>query len=299
MKIDGKAIAREIFEELKIRVQNLKEQNIVPHLAIILVGDDPASVSYVNRKKKKGEEIGAAATMYNFPSNISTDTLLKLLKKLNEEPKIHGIIVQRPLPNHVDSELINQAVKPKKDIDAFRKDSPYLMPLASAVLKILEHIYSVISSASERSLASFEMTKGWLKSQSIVVIGKGETGGGPVIAMLKKMGIQPCVIDSKTKNQELLTQNADIIISTVGKLNIIKSTELKKGVILIGVGMYKGIDDKLHGDYEEEDIKNIASFYTPVPGGVGPINVAMLLENLLQATKEFVTVHSSTIKLSF
>lgn len=134
--------------------------------------------------------------------------------------------------------------------------------------------------------------KNWLSSKKIAVVGKGETGGKPIIEMLRKMNIEPSIIDSKTKNKELITKKADIIISAGGKPNVIKPEMIKKGlpagrqgVILIGVGLHRGKDGKLHGDYDEEKIKNIASFYTPTPGGVGPVNVAMLLENLIKATE--------------
>lgn len=294
MRIDGRQIASQIFQALKKKVDALKSRAITPHVAIILVGEDPASMAYVKQKQKKAEEIGAKATVYNLPLETSTPKLLKLLKTLNENPGIHGIIVQRPLPNHIDPKLVNQAVDPKKDVDAFCNDSPYSMPLAKAVVKILQKVQE------ETQETSFAETKGnstsgssvssvpflnWLKSQTIVVVGKGETGGGPVLALFKKMGIEPQIIDSKTVNNERTTVNADIIISTVGKANKIKAQDIKKGVILIGVGMHRGEDGKLHGDYEEEEIKNIASFYTPIPGGVGPVNVAMLLTNLVQSAQ--------------
>ena len=306
MKIDGKEIAEGIFEELKKQVQNLKEQNITPHLAIILVGNDPASVSYVNQKRKKAEEIGAKATVLNYESGIRNQELIEKIEELNNDPKVHGIIVQRPLPEHINSEEINNATDPKKDVDAFCSQTKFQMPLAAAVLKILEHIYQLgkpkrgvtqierlPTTRSSDALASMERAlagkkkwqdpERWLKAKNIVVIGKGETGGRPVIDMLKKMGIEPQVIDSKTANSKQITKNADIIISTVGKSNILKAENIKKGVILIGVGMHKGEDDKLHGDYNQDEIKDIASFYTPIPGGVGPVNVAMLLKNLVDS----------------
>lgn len=273
MKIDGKQIAQDIFEDLKTKVGELHKKNIIPHVAILLIGDDPASKAYVGQKEKKTKEIGAKASIYFLPNETTQDALIELINKLNNDPTIHGIIVQRPLPAHIDSETINQATSPLKDIDAFRKDATFPMPLPAAVLKIIESTYTG---------PSFEE---WLKQQSIVVVGKGETGGGPIITMLKEMGITPQVIDSKTVDPDAVFANADIVISTVGKAGLLKPDRLKKGVLLVGVGMQKGEDGKLHGDYTEEEIKDIASFYTPIPGGVGPVNVAMLLDNLLLATQ--------------
>ena len=281
MKIDGKQIASEILENLKKKVNNLKEQGITPCVAIILVGNDPASVAYVAQKVKKAEKIGTKATVYRLPSETSENKLLMLLKKLNDDEIMHGVIIQRPLPSHINPTTVNEATNREKDIDAFRKDSPYQMPLAEAVIAILKNIFQ------NKLDIRYSDFIDWLKTKNIVVVGKGETGGRPTIELLRKMNIEPIVIDSKTMNHELLTRSADIVVSTVGKPNILKAESLKKGVILIGVGMHRGNDGKLHGDYNEEEIKDIASFYTPIPDGVGPMNVAMLLKNLVKACDNF------------
>lgn len=280
MRIDGKAIASEIFSDLTKRVEQLKKIGIVPHLVVVLIGNDPASEAYVRQKDLKAQAIGAKATIINLESRIKNQELLNLIKKLSKDNTVHGIIVQRPLPKHISSEKINQSVSPEKDIDAFLPQSPFTMPLAAAVLKILEKIYGYTPRVEVQKTLIFT---DWLKQKNIVVIGKGETGGGPTIALLRKLGATPTVIDSKTVNAPLITEEADIIISTVGRANIVRPENIKKGVILVGVGMHRGEDGKLHGDYEEEDIKDIASFYTPIPGGVGPVNVAMLLKNLTVA----------------
>lgn len=295
MRIDGKEIAAEIFTDLTRRVGELQKKNIVPHLVVVLVGNDPASESYVRQKDLKAKLIGAKASIVHLPSDISEKELLSTIEQFNNNNNVHGLIVQRPLPSHIKSHMVNQATDVNKDIDAFHKNSPFTMPLAAAVLKILEHVQeSIKSDKSTKSIKGetaspfdtsepFDTFPLWLKSKNIVVVGKGETGGGPTIELLKKLGAHPHVIDSKTENAPLITEEADIIITTVGRDNVIRSENLKKGVVLIGVGMHKGDDGKLHGDYEEDDIKNTASFYTPIPGGVGPVNVAMLLKNLLDA----------------
>lgn len=279
MRIDGKKIAEELFSDLKKRVAILRGKNITPHLVIILVGSNPASVAYVNRKELKAEEIGAKATIINLDEKTSHEDLLSLVKRMSKDPLVHGLIVQRPLPKQIKLNKVNKAVDPKKDVDAFHPKTKFQMPLARAVLRILEEIFTRSHLDQGATLTQ------WLKSQNIVIIGKGETGGGPTIQLLIKMGIEPKVIDSKTHNPSLITHNADILISAVGRQHVVKATMLKKDVILISVGMHKGTDGKLHGDYEEDEIKSIASFYTPTPGGVGPINVAMLLENLVHAAE--------------
>lgn len=283
MIIDGQAIAQTIFDNLRIKTALLlKEKGIIPKVAIIIVGKDPASLSYVRQKELKAASIGAKATILNYELGITNHELLQTIKKLNDDPLVHGIIVQRPLPPHINNNEINLATDPKKDIDAFREDAPYDMPLAAAVIKILEEIYT--QNLKLKTNTSDFIS--WLKSKQITVIGKGQTGGGPVITKLKKLGVEPNIIDSKTTHAEKITEHADIIISTVGNKNVNLPQTLKKNVIMVIVGMYRGTDGKLHGDYEKDVLENIASFYTPVPGGVGPVNVAMLLTNLVEATEK-------------
>lgn len=279
MRVDGKKIADEIFSDLKKRVAVLKKKNTTPHLVIILVGTDPSSVSYVRQKELKTEDIGARTTIINFDAKTKEEELLTLVSNLSRDKLVHGIIVQRPLPNHIHLKKINEAVDPKKDVDGFHPKTRFQMPLARAVLKILEEVH-----ASTPGVGPQKFTD-WLKTKLIVVIGKGETGGGPTIQLLRKMKIEPKIVDSKTHNSSLITKKADLLISAVGKQRIVKANMLKKNVILISVGMHKGSDGKLHGDYEESDIKYLASFYTPTPGGVGPVNVAMLLENLVKSAE--------------
>lgn len=279
MKIDGRAIAQDILNNLKGRMLKLRKKGLTPHLAIILVGNDPPSKVYVSEKAKKARAIGAKVTIYHLPFTVATDRLRKLLKKCNDDEHTHGIIVQRPLPPHIDQKVINEAVLPEKDVDGFNPQSKFKMPLAEAVLHILRHIFQLPTPrVGARKI---------LAAKSIVVIGKGKTSGWPIIEKLHSLGVRPLIIDSKTQQPQEVTKNADILISAVGKPNVIKPEMVKKGVILISVGLYKGPDGKLRGDYEEEEIENIASFYTPTPGGVGPVNVAMLLTNLVEASERF------------
>ncbi|OGH37650.1 MAG: hypothetical protein A3B44_00050 [Candidatus Levybacteria bacterium RIFCSPLOWO2_01_FULL_38_21] len=282
MRIDGRGIAQDIFSDLKIRVGKLKKKGITPHLHIITLTTDSASQAYVGQKKLKGEEIGAKITVENLDSSISTKQLLKKIEKLNKDPLVHGIIIQRPLTAQINEQKIAESINPKKDVDGFHPNSKFSPPVGEAVLRILEEIHSLTSEVDVREPLRFT---GWLRSKKISVIGRGVTAGTPIIKTLVRIGVQPLIVASQTQNRAEILKNSDIIICTVGKPNILAKSDIKKGAILVGVGMYRGKDSKLHSDYEEDDIKDIASFYTPTPGGVGPVNVAMLLKNLLKAAE--------------
>ncbi len=277
MIVDGKQIAQEIFDNLKIKVEKFKKRGTTPHLHIITLTTDSASQAYVLQKEKKGKEIGAKITVENLSPDTKTEELLNKIEKLNNDKKVHGIIIQRPLPSQIDEKKVAEAINPKKDVDGFHIYSDFSPPVGLSVIKILEDVYNL-----EEENLNFD---GWLKSKKIAVVGSGVTAGGPMIKTFGRIAIKPQVITSKTESREEILKNSDIVICAVGKPNVIKKAELKNGVVLIGVGMYRGKDEKFHSDYEEDDIKDTASFYTPTPGGVGPINVAMLLSNLIIAAK--------------
>lgn len=271
MKISGTKLAEKVVEELKQDIAELKEKNITPGIAIITVGHDGPWKVYVKAKQKIADNLGISIKHINL-SKADTDTIIEEIKKQNSNENIHGIIVQRPIPKELDREKINNAIDIKKDIDGFRKDSIYEAPVWLAVKKILQKI------SQNHDLS------GWLNQKSITVIGKGETGGGPVISNLKKIGINPEIIDSKTKNPNKTIKRSDIVISATGKKSIINHKNIKIGVILIGIGTHIE-NGKLFGDYNEEEIRDIASFYTCTPGGVGPLNLAFLFKNLIKAAE--------------
>lgn len=278
MKIDGKEIAQQIFDNLTTRVTELSEEGVTPHLAVILVGDDQSSKAYVRQKELKIALIGAAITVHRLTSHVTQQELLSLIKTLNNEPTVHGIIIQRPLPDQINGQVISDATEITKDVDGFCTNSPFDPPIALAVWKILKEIHRKIPSAET------QMTD-WLRNKKIALLGKGATAGGPIHNYFKKMGIPLTVIDSKTENREMVISSADIIISAVGKRGVIKNVQLKHDVIVIGVGMFKNNQGKLEGDYTEDEVINAAAFYTCVPGGVGPVNVAMLLSNLIKSAE--------------
>lgn len=276
MKLDGKLISSEILEVLKTRVEKLSKKNVIPTMAIILMGDNEASKIYVNQKKLKAEAIGAKVDIYPTSGQTTHEELEKLLKKLDKNPNIHGIIIQRPAGPNVDVEKLTELISGKKEVDGFGSHSEYPVPVAEASLLMIEEAFK--KSKQKNSFLN------WLKTQKIAVIGKGETAGKPIINLLEKNRVIPTVIDSKTENKEKILKEADIIITAVGK-TILSTKQFKKGAILIGVGLYTDENGKLRGDYNNSDVENVASFYSPTPGGVGPVNVACLLENLVKAAE--------------
>ncbi|MGH7246233.1 MAG: bifunctional 5,10-methylenetetrahydrofolate dehydrogenase/5,10-methenyltetrahydrofolate cyclohydrolase, partial [Candidatus Levyibacteriota bacterium] len=283
MLIDGKQLAEKIIEDLTKKVRDLEQSSgIIPHLAIILVGDDPASIAYVGQKEKMGKQIGAVVSTYKYPLTISEKELLEHVEFLQNKTDIHGLIVQLPLPKHLDEQIVTNAVNREKDVDGFREDSLYPEPIAAAAIKILEEAHNL---ELEKGKTKTIFTE-WLKEKNVVVMGKGKTGGKPIIDILKEYGVEPTVVDSKTKNASIITASADILVCAVGKGTFVHPGMIKKDAILLGIGMHRGNDGKLHGDYDGEEIKDKAAYYTPVPGGVGPVNAAELLVNVVDAAEK-------------
>lgn len=268
--MDGRIIAQEIRNHLKSDILTLKSRNIIPKIAIITLGDESSWKSYVSQKIKVADELGIKAVLLNL-ADTSEEMLLKTISEIDRDPLYHGIIVQRPMPSTISKEKVISAISAEKDIDGFRPHSPFEVPVWLAVLRLIK----------ESGIMNQES---W-KDKNFVVIGKGETAGGPIANGLSKLGVNSHVIDSKTENREELLKNADVIVSCVGRREVIKPEDLKEGVYLIGVGTHSE-DGKLRGDYVDSAIESIAKFYTPTPGGVGPINLSYLFSNLIQAAAE-------------
>jgi len=277
MKLDGKNIAIDILSHLKERVGELKKKNIHPHFAVILVGDDASSTAYVRQKELKSEEIGMKISVFKYPQTITEKELLIKVHELNNDTLIHGIIIQRPLPIHIDPQKITEATFLAKDVDGFSQDSPFSPPIALAVIKLLEE--------AKNSQGITTSTNEYLLQKNITILGKGKTAGSPIINEFHKRNIPLTVIDTKTPNKSTILKNADIVISAVGKKDVFSSQDIKDEAIVIGVGMFQE-ENKLKGDYSMNDIATKASFYTGVPGGVGPVNVAYLLSNVLDAAEK-------------
>jgi methylenetetrahydrofolate dehydrogenase (NADP+)/methenyltetrahydrofolate cyclohydrolase len=267
MKIDGKLLAEKILEPLKLDTQELIKLGTIPTLAIILIGDDKSSQSYIKQKQLRADEIGAKIKLFHFMS-ITENELIKLVEVLNNDSLIHGIIIQRPLPKGFNREVVSKIISPEKDVDGFNDESEFDAPVALAVIEILKSI----------GINDYNNKK-------IVVLGKGETAGLPIIKLLDKLEIIFEIIDSKTQNSDELIKNADIIISAAGK-KVIKPELLNNNQILIGVGLYFE-NGKLKGDYENTEAENKVKYFTPTIGGVGPVNVSFLMKNLIQAVHGF------------
>lgn len=276
MIIDGKALADTLLSKLTTDVIKLKSQGITPTFAVILIGDNPSSLSYIKQKQKAAQRIGARV-LFEHHSQFDNSQFAILINKYNSDPNVHGLIIQRPVPKELGdvTELLS-SVDPQKDVDGLIPSSSYTVPVANAVMMMLNHLSDLASQGLS--------LQGWIKNQTIFVIGRGETAGKPIAELFQKKGCKVNIMHSHTRQPEGILKAADIIISCVGKPNIITKDMIKPGVVLISVGIWRDDSGKLHGDYEEDDIKDIASFYTPTPGGVGPVNVACLMHNLVKAS---------------
>lgn len=271
MKIDGKKIAEQIRNDLIFKIQDLRSKNIVPKIAIITLGPEDSWETYVRQKIKVAGELGIKAVLINLKDS-DEEELIRTVRKIDSDPHYHGIIIQRPIPSNLNRERVVNSISPEKDVDGFRPDSKFEIPVWLAVRRLLEESLNLKLKTENKKLNELKF----------VVIGKGETAGSPIIRGLKKMGIEPKVIDTRTVNPDEILKSADIIISCVGKQNVIHPEQIKKGAILIGVGTH-GEDLKLRGDYSVKDIESIAGAYTPTPGGVGPVNLSYLFSNLVHA----------------
>lgn len=286
MLISGTEIAESIKAQLRKQVEILAEKSVVPTLAIIHLSDDPGSASYIKQKIKFAEEIGAAVKLFGKETGILTPKQLKnTITELNNDPKVHGIIIQRPVPKEFDDPKLLLGIVKEKDVDGFAPDSPFETPVALAVEAILMKIWGEDKTRKASDFPS------WLSEKTITVIGKGETAGNPIRHYFEKKNIAVTVVDSKTEHPEEIYKISDIIISCVGKKDVIRKETVKEGAILISVGIFRDPEGKLHGDYEKEEIEDVASYYTPTPGGVGPVNVACLFTNLLRTTSISVNFH--------
>ena len=283
MIIDGKLLADEILLHLTGAVTKLKTGGITPTLAVILVGDDPGSLAYIRQKQKAAEKIGATVIFDHQPPTITPEILKGLVDKYNADPGVHGVIIQRPVPTELgDVSIILDSVAHQKDVDGFLPGSPFDVPVAAAVGETLRDVKCHVANITSEELTDDECI-GWLQKQNIVIVGRGSTAGKPIADYLANRHCATSIIHSKTPDPDLMMKNADIIVSCVGRERVVTKDTIKPGVILIGVGLWRDTTGKLRGDYDEGDIIDVASFYTPTPGGIGPINVACLMQNLIKA----------------
>jgi methylenetetrahydrofolate dehydrogenase (NADP+) / methenyltetrahydrofolate cyclohydrolase len=274
IRIDGKLLAHDILDTLRDEIQT---KHLHPHMEVLLVGDNTSSLSYIRQKKRAADYIGATLHVNQLPITTTNAEFHTLLTNYNTDPRVHGIIIQLPLPTEsAISDHMVHSVHKQKDIDGFTHNSPYRVPVANAVVTILETIHTKQQNDIHTDYLS------WLRNQTIVVVGKGKTAGQPIRTLLESLTIPIVGIDRSTPEPKSILEKASIIISCTGVPTTIQKDSVKENAILISVGLSLQ-PDGLHGDYEEQDIREKASFYTPTPGGVGPVNVACLMKNLVQA----------------
>lgn len=270
--IDGKKLAKKIESNIK---KEIEEKNIQAGLAVILVGDNPASKIYVDNKKKACADIGIKSESFKLPKNTSEEELLALIKKLNNNKNINGVLVQLPLPNHIDKDKIIEAIDPNKDVDGFH-------PLNTTKLYTKEQCF--LPCTPEGIMELLKEYQINTKNKKAVVVGDSDIVGKPIAELLRQAGAIVETANKETKDLSKLTKEADILVTATGVKNLIKKEMLQPRVVVIDVGIiHEG--NKVFGDVDFENVKNIASFITPVPGGVGPMTIAMLIKNCLKAYK--------------
>lgn len=272
--IDGKALAAKIQAELKVKVDKLKEADNVPGLAVILVGEDPASQIYVRNKARQATAIGLNSSVVRLPETVSEQELLDLIEQYNQSEQWHGILVQLPLPEHISEEKVLLAIDPEKDVDGFHpmnmgrlwSGNPLMIPSTPAGIMEMFREYDVE-----------------LSGKRAVVIGRSNIVGKPMAQLLMTADATVTIAHSKTENLRELTKEADILVVAIGRDRMIKAEDVKKGAVVIDVGMNRDEDGKLHGDVDFDEVKDVASLITPVPGGVGPMTITMLMEQTVRA----------------
>lgn len=272
--LSGKVVSERIKEELKEEVKKLNSQGIFPGLAVVIVGDDPASRVYVNSKKKACEEIGIYSEEYALPKETSEEELLSLIEKLNVSKKVCGILVQLPLPKHINEETIINAISPKKDVDAFHPAN---------VGKIMIGNYDFLPCTPAGVMELIKESGIDVSGKECVIVGRSNIVGKPQAMLLLHANGTVTICHSRTKDLAEKTKNADILVAAVGIPNFITGDMIKEGAVVIDVGINRLENKKLVGDVDFESAEKIASAITPVPGGVGPMTIAMLMKNTLKA----------------
>ena len=273
--IDGKAISATIRAEIAEKVKELKAQKgIVPGLAVIIVGEDPASKVYVRNKHRACEEVGFASFGYELPAETSEEELLALVDKLNHDDAVHGILVQLPLPKHLNEEKILLAIDPAKDVDAFH---PY------NVGKIMIGNYDFLPCTPAGVMELLRRSHIEISGKECVVVGRSNIVGKPQAMLLLQANGTVTVCHSRTKDLRETCRRADILIAAIGKPEFFDASYVKEGAVVIDVGINRRADGKLCGDVNYEDVAPHTSYITPVPGGVGPMTIAMLMQNTLTA----------------
>jgi 5,10-methylene-tetrahydrofolate dehydrogenase/Methenyl tetrahydrofolate cyclohydrolase len=272
--IDGRALADKLQDELKIKTQELIKKGVKPGLAVILVGDDPASQVYVRNKEKSATKAGFESNIIRLADNVSQDELLEIISDLNKDDTWHGILVQLPLPKHIDEDKVLLAIDPKKDVDGFHPIN---------VGRLWEGHPLMIPSTPAGIMEMFKAYDVDLSGKNAVIVGRSNIVGKPMAALLLEANATVTITHSKTKNLKSITSQADILVVAIGVGHFIKADFVKEGAVVIDVGMNRDKAGKLIGDVDFNEVEPKASLITPVPKGVGPMTITMLLEQTYEA----------------
>lgn len=275
--LSGKTVSARIKENLKAEIETLKKSGTNPGLAVIIVGEDPASKVYVGRKEAMCQELGMHSEKFALPENTTQDELVALVKKLNNDEKIHGILVQLPLPKHLDEKAVINTILPEKDVDAFH-------PVNVGKIMIGDYDFVPCTPAGIMELIAESNVE--IEGKNCVVIGRSNIVGKPMSMLLLHKNGTVTTCHSRTKNIKEVTKQADILVAAVGKANFVTADMVKPGAVVIDVGMNRLDDGKLVGDVAFDEVEKVAGAITPVPGGVGPMTIAMLMQNTVTAAKK-------------
>ncbi len=269
--IDGKMISAQVKDELKEKVA---QEGLDITLAVIQVGNDPASTVYVGNKKKACEYIGIRSLAYELPEETSESELLQLVQKLNNRKDVHGILVQLPLPDHINEDLIIQSISPAKDVDGFHPQSVGALSIGQK---------GFVSCTPAGVIQLLKRSEIEIEGKECVIVGRSNIVGKPMALLMLRENATVTICHSRTKNLKEVTRRADILIVAIGKPKFISAEYVKEGAVVIDVGIHRGKNNKLCGDVDFESVEPVASAITPVPGGVGPMTIAMLMNNCVEA----------------
>ncbi|MBT2665418.1 bifunctional methylenetetrahydrofolate dehydrogenase/methenyltetrahydrofolate cyclohydrolase FolD [Bacillus sp. ISL-4] len=285
--INGKEIAESVRQEISKEVQQLREKNIVPGLAVILVGDNQASQTYVRNKHKACEDLGMHSVLIKKPAELSQEELIQSIAELNQDDSIHGILVQLPLPGHIQEKAIIEAISPEKDVDGFHPinigrmmtgQDAFLPCTPYGVMVMLEYI-------------DYD-----LEGKHVVIVGRSNIVGKPAGQLFLNANATVTYCHSRTKDLAYYTKQADVVVAAVGKRDTITSDHIKEGAVVIDVGMNRNDEGKLCGDVSFDEVKNKASYITPVPKGVGPMTITMLMKNTVKSAQKALEQNEQALK---
>ncbi|MDC3415482.1 bifunctional methylenetetrahydrofolate dehydrogenase/methenyltetrahydrofolate cyclohydrolase FolD [Aquibacillus salsiterrae] len=276
--IYGTEIAEQLRAEMKQEVEGLKKQGIIPGLTVVLIGDDPASHSYVKGKQKASDQVGINSDLITLPTSTTEQELLTIIDKLNQDEKVHGILVQLPLPDHIQEQVVIEAIDPAKDVDGFHPINIGRM-IAGKDTFFPCTPFGIIQMLKRKNIE--------IEGKNAVVVGRSNIVGKPVGQLLLNENATVTYCHSRTKDMQKFTKEADILIVAVGKQHFLTGEDIKEGAVVIDVGVNRMDNGKLTGDVEFESAKEKASYITPVPKGVGPMTITMLLHNTIKSAKKF------------